>query len=233
MIRKRCHEVIFVKITVYGDSIFKGVLFEDGHYLVDNSWEALLAEKLGVTIHNRSRFGCTVTKALAAIKRDGERPAEPEEYALMELGGNDCDFDWAAIARAPNRGYESKTPPRAFTEQYREAVRLVRESGRVPVIASLPPIHSEKYLTFLCRDGLSRRNIVYWLGDVEAISRWQAMYSELVEDVARREGVRLLDIRAPFPQAGVELADLLCSDGIHPSHAGQRLIYDTLCAASL
>ena len=34
-----------MRVTVYGDSILKGVLLDDGKYVVDHTWETLLSEK--------------------------------------------------------------------------------------------------------------------------------------------------------------------------------------------
>ena len=55
-------------ITVYGDSILKGVRWEGGRYLVDREWEQILSRQLGQRITNRARFGCTLRKGLAVIR---------------------------------------------------------------------------------------------------------------------------------------------------------------------
>ena len=115
-------------------------------------------------------------------------------------------------------------------ECYHRAIRLLRNSGRIPVLSSLPPINAELYLSFLCRNGLSRENIVRWLGDVQRIYRWQENYSQMVEQVAREEHTPLIDLRRPFLQDKRSPETLLCADGIHPSREGQGLIYNTLCA---
>lgn len=218
-----------MNVTVYGDSILKGILLENGRYTVNREWEEKLSGALGVRIRNRSRFGCTIQKALAQIRRDGEKPCEDGEYALLELGGNDCDYRWDEIAAAPAAEHDCKTPPEEFVARYREAIGLIRGSGRTPVLMTLPPIHSERYLRFICRDGLSRENILAWLGDVDRIYRWQAKYSGLVEQIARREGTALIDLRSAFLRDGHTPEELLCADGIHPSRTGQGVIYDTLC----
>ncbi|MCD7845049.1 MAG: SGNH/GDSL hydrolase family protein [Oscillospiraceae bacterium] len=215
-------------ITVYGDSILKGILLENGRYVINRRWEERYAQAWGVSVTNRSRFGCTIEKAMTVIRRDGMRPSLPGDVAVLEFGGNDCDYHWAEVAAAPEREHSCNTPPARFAARYREAVRLVRASGREPVILTLPPIHSERYLSFICRDGLSRERILSWLGDVERIFRWQESYSRLAERIAMEEGVQLIDLRRPFLRhKGWET--LLCADGIHPSREGQRLIYDTLC----
>lgn len=220
-----------MNVTVYGDSILKGVVLEDGKYSVNREWERRLAEKFGLTVKNSSRFGSTIRKAMPLIRRDSETPCGETEYALLEFGGNDCDYDWAAIAAAPSEEHDCKTPPEAFQANYREAVSLIRAGGRTPVLLTLPPIHSERYLRFICRDGLSRENILSWLGDVDAIYRWQAKYSRMVEQIAREEGARVIDLRSAFLRDGRSPEELLCADGIHPSRVGQGLIYQTLCAS--
>lgn len=220
-----------MKITVYGDSILKGVLLENGRYTIDRQWERKMAAEHGLEIKNSAHFGSTLGKALGLIRRDSERAYGADELAVLEFGGNDCDYDWAAIAADPEGSFACKTPPALFREQYREAVALIRRSGRRPVILTLPPIHSLRYLGFICRDGLSRENILRWLGDVDAIYRWQAAYSHMAGEIAREEGVKLIDLRQAFLCDGRSPEELLCLDGIHPSRAGQGLIYDTLSAA--
>ena len=225
--------MIFVTVTVYGDSILKGVLYENGKYRMNRKWEQRLSEELDLTIRNCSHFGSTIQKIMPALRQNSEEHSEQGGLVLLEFGGNDCDYDWAAIAEDPGGRHCCKTPPELFTACYREAVSLIRSSGRVPLALSLPPILSERYLDFVCRRGISRQNILHWLGDVGAIGRRQRTYSELVSQVAREEQVALIDIRSAFPENREELECCLCADGIHPSAAGQELIYHTLRAYAL
>ena len=217
-----------MNVTVYGDSILRGVRFQDGRYVIDHSWETTLAETFGLQVTNRSRFGNTIGKAMPRIEKDSETPCDAEEYALMELGGNDCDYDWAAVSDAPEASHDCKTPPELFLECYRRAIRLLKESGRRVVLATLPPVSSERYLRFICRDGLSRENIVRWLGDVEHIYRWQESYSGMVDRLAREERVPVIDLRGAFLRDQRRPEALLCTDGIHPSMEGQSLIFETI-----
>lgn len=217
-----------MEVTVYGDSILRGVRFQDGRYLIDRSWEERLARGFGLDITNRSRFGNTIGKAMPRIEKDSAAPCVGETYAILELGGNDCDFDWAAISEAPEAEHVCKTPPETFVTAYRRAIDLLRRSGRRVILATLPPVCSERYLRFLCRDGLNRDNIVRWLGDVDHIYRWQASYSGMVDQLAREAQTPVIDLRGAFLRDARCPEALLGDDGIHPSVQGQGLIFDTL-----
>ena len=220
---------VCVNVTIYGDSIMKGILLENGRYIINREWEERFAGAFCGKLVNRSRFGCTIRKALEVIRRDSGKDYAPGEYALLEFGGNDCDYNWARISEDPAGEYDCKTPPSEFKNSLREAVSLIRSSGRKPVLVTLPPIDSERYLRFICRDGLSRENILRWLGDVNAIARWQKRYSDMAAELAGEEGARLIDLRGAFLSDG-RAGELLCSDGIHPSRSGQSVIFNTLCA---
>ena len=219
-----------MKITVYGDSILKGVVLEDGKYRMERGWEKRLAQEYGLEICNKAHFGNTLGRAMPQIEKDCAERGEGE-LAVLEFGGNDCDFDWAAIADDPDGSYVCKTPLTDFETLYRRAIRNVVNSGRTPIVLTLPPIHAQRYLDFICRNGLSKGNILRWLGDVEAIYRWQRDYSDTVSRIAADMGVRMIDLRRFFLRDGRSPEELLCDDGIHPSRIGQGLIFEAFSAA--
>ena len=185
----------------------------------------------GIQIHNYARFGCTIRKAIGWIRRDCEESGKPEDSVVLEFGGNDCDYDWARISQNPALRIQCKTPPEEFAALYREALALIRQSGRRPVAMTLPPIHSLRYLNFVCRNGLIKENLLRWLGDAGAIGRRQRLYSELALQVAREEQAEVIDLRAAFPQDETALAELLCEDGIHPNQKGQARILNEIRTA--
>ena len=185
----------------------------------------------GIQIHNYARFGCTIRKAIRWIRRDCEESGKPEDSVVLEFGGNDCDYDWARISQNPALRIQCKTPPEEFAALYREALALIRQSGRRPVAMTLPPIHSLRYLNFVCRNGLIKENLLRWLGDAGAIGRRQRLYSELALQVAREEQAEVIDLRAAFPQDETALAELLCEDGIHPNQKGQARILNEIRTA--
>ena len=209
-------------LTIYGDSIMKGVVLEGQRYKIGTKIE-VFADKLFSSVTNRSRFGSTIEKGICQLETDLARHTLAEGVVLLEFGGNDCDFDWSAIAAQPDVDREPNTTIDRFAALYRRAIALVREAGSIPVLANLPPISSEKYLRWICRGGLSRDNILHWLGDENAIYRYQERYSHLIDSVAREEQTGLVDLRGAFLK-NRSITSLLCDDGIHPNQNGQRLI---------
>ncbi|MBQ1503838.1 MAG: SGNH/GDSL hydrolase family protein [Oscillospiraceae bacterium] len=209
-------------LTIYGDSIMKGVVLESGRYKIGAKMESF-AEKIFPRVFNRSRFGSTIEKGVAMLERDIAKENVPQGVVLLEFGGNDCDFDWKAISEDPEQDRPPKTALTRFKALYRRAIGLVRGAGSVPVVANLPPISAEKYLSWICRDGLSRENILHWLGDENAIYRYQEMYCRTIEEIAQEENVEYVDLRGAF-LSDRRLDSYLCDDGIHPNANGQKVI---------
>lgn len=216
-------------ITLYGDSILKFVLMEDGKYAANHSYERQFAEQFQVEIRNLCYFGAAADKGLSVIRRDLERGPGPGDWAVVEFGGNDCTYLWEEVAQSPEAVHECKTPPERFVARITEAVRLVRAAGAKPVLTSLPPIDPQRYFNWFTRTGLNKENILRWLGDIQILYRWSELYSRLMEQVARVEKTALVDLRTPFLRAG-RVEPLLCVDGIHPNREGQKLIYDAFCS---
>ena len=209
-------------LTIYGDSIMKGVVLESGRYKIGAKIESF-ASRMFSRVFNRSRFGSTIDKGVEQLEKDLEKENIPRGVVLLEFGGNDCDFDWQAISDDPDKDRLPKTALSRFKALYRRAIELVRRAGATPVLANLPPISAEKYLAWICRDGLSRENILHWLGDENAIYRYQEMYCRTVEEIAEEENADLVDLRGAF-LSDRKLDGYLCEDGIHPNANGQKLI---------
>jgi lysophospholipase L1-like esterase len=212
-------------LSIFGDSIMAGVVQEDGHYSRCKDQFSRLEEETGAKLDNHSSFGSTVVKGYSRLEKFLQQ-GKLGEYTLIEFGGNDCAYDWAEVAAAPDSPHLCVVPPEEFEKDYEEILRAVIDAGSIPVAATLPPISSQRYLNHVCRDGLDSNAILHWLGDLEAISRWQQGYSAMVSRVAERLGCLVLDLRSVFPASGPELEQYLCQDGIHPNRLGQKLMYE-------
>lgn len=217
------------KIQIYGDSILRGVTLNEDtkrYYINDAIGIDALAKDIHAEVANFSKFGCTVQKGFHLMETNLEKGAVCD-YALVEYGGNDSDFNWAKIAEEPETEHLSNTPLEKFRDLYKKMVLALKNNGITPVLATLPPVDAEKYFSWICRGGLSKENILHWLGDVFAIYRYQEQYSRAVEAIAAETGCEYIDLRAAFIRQR-KMKDLFCSDGIHPSVKGQELIRQEL-----
>jgi acyl-CoA thioesterase-1 len=216
-------------VHVFGDSIMKGIVLDKKarRYmpLPDINFRKI-EEKFAVRIFNRSRFGCTVTKGLAMLRKFLEKEQECD-CVLLEYGGNDCNFKWEEVAAHPDKEHKPATELPVFKDMLREMVNLLKRYGIRPVMMTLPPVDAEKYLAFMADKGLNTENILEWLGDAQMIYRYQELYSAQVAALAEETGSPLVDVRRLFLDKTHPhpYKRLICDDGIHPSAEGHELIY--------
>ena len=217
-----------MKILVLGDSITKGIVYDDikkKYVFSDKSFVSLLKQD-NLEIENVSLMGSTVTKGLQTLERLGSEVGN-YDYTAIEFGGNDCDFDWQAISDKPEEKHECKTPFSVFEDAYRRVINLIRGKNATPVILTMTPMIPKRYFDTIAI-GKNRENILRWLGGtVETMYRWQEMYNLRLVMLARSLNVRLIDIRSVF-LADHHCENLISLDGIHPNEKGYNLIYQTV-----
>lgn len=220
---------LYRKIGIWGDSILKGVVFDEikGAYkLLTAGAVESAARILNIPILNKSRFGNTIERGKGQLERSLKDGLDCD-LVMLEYGGNDCDLDWAAISADPSLSHEPKTPLNLFKDTYRQMIRLLRQHGIEPLLVSLPPLHSERYFEFIVSKGLSRDNIMVYLGDVQQIYRHQESYSLAVTSLAASEKCLYAPIREAFLSVR-NFPDYMCSDGIHPNEKGHELMQNVL-----
>ncbi|MCU6625738.1 SGNH/GDSL hydrolase family protein, partial [Klebsiella pneumoniae] len=150
--------------------IMKGVLFnpEKNRYtLLKNNCIKRASEKLGLTFQNHSTMGRTITKGHEILTKDLAKDAT-NDIAIIEFGGNDCDFNWAEVAENPAAEHIPRTPINIFETQLLEMIARLKKLDIKPILMTLPPLHAKRYFDFITRDGLNKDNILQFLGgDVE------------------------------------------------------------------
>lgn len=216
------------KITIWGDSVLKGVVLEEGkdrYSLLKNSSIELTKRELDVDIKNNSKFGLTVTKAMRLIQKSLSKDELPN-YALVELGGNDCDYNWKEISENPDGEYFPNTPLPKFIDSINNIIENFRKNGIEPILTNLPPLSSQKYFDWFGKNGLNTDNIKRWMGDINRIYKHQETYSIALMDIANRQKCDLIDIRTPIILEG-NTDDFICEDGIHPNEKAHKLMADT------
>lgn len=211
---------------IYGDSLLKATVpDEDMHYRfhLPEVMAQYPTDRLEVV--NRAKMGATVTKGLSLVEHDVQRGMDAR-WALVAYGGNDSDFDWEAIAAAPEQEHLPHTVLPEFIEKLRCAVQELASAGVQPVLMTLPPIDGQRYFQFISRraDGGS---ILRWRGDVGRIYRHQELNSDAVAALAMTEGLPLIDVRRQFLPMR-DLPRYIAADGIHLTMTGYRCLFDTL-----
>lgn len=218
---------------VWGDSLARGVVLDEArqrYTITPSSAVSIVGEKLGIEIKNRSRMGMTSSDGVLMMKKDLERGLRAD-VAILEFGGNDCDFCWEEISKAPDALHLPHTTAEQYEKNMRGMIAAAKEAGMEPILVNLPPVNAEGYLTFLSQHGLSKENILHWLGDAFQIYRYQERYSMIVTRIAHECGCRLLDVRSAFLNVWDCTTALFCRDGIHPTAAGQQLMGHAILSA--
>ena len=216
-----------MKYYLWGDSVGKGVVYDEarGRYrLTPERCERIVAAQ-GVRLTSFARFGQTVRMGYEEFRAEEAGSMAPGGTALIQYGGNDCDLDWQAVSDNPEIFHDGKTPLPEFGMLLRAFVRDAQERGLRPVLVLPPPLYSARYFEWVSR-GRDREAILRYLGDVEHIGRWHALYVEAIREAAADTGSPVLDFYTPFLRA-MNFPELMCLDGIHPSAAGQKLMAKT------
>ncbi len=218
-------------VVVWGDSVAKGVIFDENrrrYTLSEQSAVKTIAQALDISIQNRAKMGSTITNGLAIMEKDLSTGISAD-IAILEFGGNDCDFLWQEISDAPELVHLPRTPAEDFEEKMKFAVKRVSQAGMEPYLVNLPPIDAEYYFDFISGGDRSPKNILQWLGDKNHIYRFHERYSCIIERVARATSCKLLDVRSAFLDLW-NSRSLLCRDGIHPNEEGQKFIAKAVLA---
>ena len=215
-------------VIVYGDSIMKATTTDDRmrpKFNIKDYVERLWRE-CGVQIIDRARFGATILKGYKNLQADLGKGIEGA-YALLEYGGNDCDYDWKAISEDPCGTHLPRTSLPEYISTLETMVEKLQRSNIKPVLMTLPPIDSDRYFQFIVKKGLNSDNILSWLGDTQMIYRFHELYSNAIVRFSEKKKLPLVDVRSKFLDKH-NFKELISEDGIHPSLQGYELMYDTV-----
>ena len=142
------------------------------------------------------------------------------DWALIEYGGNDCNYDWADVAAHPEQHHDPVVLADEFRANLTAIVQMLREAGVRPIFTTLPPIDEVKYLACIDHNGASAAGVMQWLGDVRRIYRTQERYSGLVCTIAAELDVPCVDPRERF------------LDGVDPRASNADAGFGSMCISS-
>lgn len=217
---------IIEKISILGDSISKGVILDEisrKYKILKESAADLFSRENKVVVKNHAKFGCTSEKALEITRKILESETD-SGIIMLELGGNDCDYNWDKVAEDPEFDHQPNVTLEKFKQNISKIIEIVKASGRDLAFMTLPPIDSEKYFNWITRGDKTRiENIQRFLGERNYIYRHQELYASALEEIATKNNIYKIPVRAGFlsiPRCG----DYICDDGIHLNEMGQGVM---------
>ena len=217
------------KILVIGDSISKGVVFDEQknkYTLINDCYFNLLSKTVNAQMINESRFGSTITDGKKSL--ESKMKKHDPDMVVIEFGGNDCDFLWNDIADNPVLNHIPKTPLDIFEKQLCSMIDYIEKNNKTAILTTLPPLYADSYFKwFTEKDKQKGIRILKWLKDIWRIYWWQERYSSCISAIACKRNLHCIDVRNAFLKEQ-EFNQYICKDGIHPNKAGHRLIFDTV-----
>lgn len=217
-------------LYIFGDSILKGAVCDDAmhlHLRKNKSYPYLSAA--GFQVYNKAHIGSTIINGEAAVNQYLDR-IDANTTIVMGFGGNDSSYDWKTMFIDADTEKTPNVSPTRFVSVYADTIQKLQSTGATVFICSLPPIDAERHFEWISTQGPSQK-ILDWLGSIGMLYRWHEMYNRLVEQLARKNGCRLLDLRTPF-LVRHDFKQLIGRDGMHPTEEGYDLI-DKVIAANL
>ena len=215
-----------LRAQIYGDSLMKGVVTDEntGRYRATMQRNVAAFEtQFHMTVQNAARFGLTADKGQSLLEKD-LRTGAGFDYALLEFGGNDCNYCWEEVSARPDDPHAPLTELDRFTQIMRGMIKTLHARGVAPLLMTLPPLDAERYFAFISR-GKDANNILRFLGDVHMIYRFHELYSSTIEALARQTNTLLIDVRSRF--LGLRnFKSLIGPDGIHPNENGYAILVE-------
>ncbi len=222
-------------ILVAGDSILKGVSYDEKRkrlVLLKESFCAEAAKLLRPAVENISRFGLKsgelftlLYEKLQNILKSGE---QLPSLVLIEVGGNDCDFDWDAVASEPKAAHFPNTALSEYSKNLERIITLVKDAGSQPVLCNLPPIDADRYFLSISKSEPTRaKRLLEFLGEVGRIYWWHERYSAALSRIAQATRTPLLLFREAI-LATDDYRKYISGDGLHLNCSGHAALLNTV-----
>ena len=212
-------------IVAYGDSITKGIIYDEEKSKYTNSKENftnIIENKIKGSVYNAGKFGSTIMRGARKMYNDVIKKSP--DMVLIEFGGNDCDYKWDEIAKNPDMDYKPNTDISTFRETLLTMIGTLKNNHILPALMTLPPLDPLKYFKWISKeDSCAEQNILHWLGTKDRLFSWHNSYSKMITEVAKETNTVLIDVRSEFLKYN-DYSQFLCKDGIHPNAQGQSLI---------
>ena len=214
------------KISVYGDSILKGAVTGTGSgnmfdIIAENSL-SLASKKLGFELNNQSVFGNIITKAQRKLNKEIEK-GTAGDAAIIESGGNDCDYDWSPICLCPNEEHSQRVPLEEFINILDQMVRSCRANKITPILMSMPPLVGDRWFNHICKNYDENAVKEFTKNIPDVLYRNHEIYNMHIVKYAFKNNVQIVDMRLAMLETS-DYRNLMCMDGIHPNQEGYKFM---------
>jgi len=200
---------------------------EDGNY---HSSDALmfsqLEEKHKVKIINCAMPTFTSERVLMYATSMIDRIEKPD-FAFIECGGNDCDYNWKEIKDGYGKIQDKhRVSLLDFAINYEKLIKLFIERDIKPIVCLAPPIPTHVYLDDLKKKGVSEEILKpFYEGPEEMKAEYDGYKAEMLK-LADKYNCLVLDMQPAFEELD-DLASVYSADGMHPNEAGYKLMHDS------
>ncbi|MBZ9634908.1 SGNH/GDSL hydrolase family protein [Clostridium sp. FP1] len=212
-------------LIAFGDSITKGIIYDEEkskYSALKENFTNIISNKIKGQVYNAGKFGSTIMRGVSKMYNDVIKKSP--DIVLIEFGGNDCDYNWADIAKNPDEQYKPNTDISTYRETLCAMIDTLKVNHILPVLMTLPPLDPLKYFKWITKeDSFAEQNILQWLGTKDRLFNWHSSYNKIITEVANETNTVLIDIRTEFLKHS-NYSQFLCKDGIHPNIDGQSLI---------
>ncbi|MGH4122005.1 MAG: SGNH/GDSL hydrolase family protein [Clostridium sp.] len=216
-------------LIAFGDSITKGIIYDEErskYATLKENFTNIIGNKIKGQVYNAGKFGSTIMRGVSKMYNDVIKKSP--DIVLIEFGGNDCDYNWADIAKNPEEEYKPNTDISTYRETLCAMIDTLKVNHILPVLMTLPPLDPLKYFKWITKeDSLAEQNILQWLGTKDRLFNWHSSYNKIITEVANETNTMLIDIRTEFLKYS-NYSQFLCKDGIHPNIDGQSLIANVI-----
>lgn len=218
-----------LNVCVLADSVMLGVTYDEsrgGYRILRDGALNALARCSGIKVSSLARMGRTAPEACAVLKDTLAAGTKPD-VLFVELGGNDCDMNWAQVAENPACEHLPRTPLPLFRSALKEIVRLGTAAGAKVFVSSLPPLVPARFLDWVAEGTSMKERILSFIGDTNRIYRWQELYSSAALNVATEAGAGIVNLRESFLTVK-SYEELICPDGMHPNAQGHKVMGEVI-----
>ena len=214
------------KISAYGDSILKGAVTgtDSGHLfdIIEDSSLVLASKALGFELNNQSVFGSIVSKTQRRLNRDIEKGIF-SDLAIIESGGNDCDYDWTRVSSSPDEKHLPRTTLEDFIQKISEMVDVCRKNKITPLIMTMPPLVRDRWYNHILH-GQDENAVLKILNDnPDRLYQNHELYNISLVEYAFKNSVQIVDMRKEM-LLSENYRNLMCLDGIHPNEKGYKFM---------